>query len=462
MRRFVQALLALVSAMTLFYTVSQLTAQGAVGPCPIFPADNVWNTRVDSLPVHPQSAAWINSIGPSTGMHADFGAGQWEGAPIGIPYTTANSTTPRVAVTFDYDDESDPGPYAIPANAPIEGGPSSDGDRHVLVVETDQCKLYEMWSAYPQADGSWHAGSGAVFDLRSNALRPAGWTSADAAGLPVLAGLARYDEVATGVISHALRFTVQRTQRQYIWPARHFASTITDPNVPPMGARFRLKSSFDITPYAPQVRVILTALKQYGMFIADNGSNWFLSGAPNAGWDDNALSSLRNVLGSNFEAVDESGWIVNANSGQVKGGPTATATAATGATPTPTRTATAAAPTATRTATAAPTATRTATPQPQSPPSAPRNLNASRASGGGINLSWAAPSSSGSSPITGYRIYRGTTPGGEGSTPIASVGNVTTYRDRATVRGVTYYYKVTAVNAAGEGPASNEDSARAR
>ena len=243
----------------------------------------------------------------------------WAGAPNGIPYTTVLGTQPLVTVTFDYDDESDPGPYPIPPNAPIEGGPTSSGDRHVLVVESTNCRLYEMWSSYPQADGSWTAGSGALFDLKSNALRPDTWTSADAAGLPILAGLVRYDEVASGVITHALRFTAQRTQRKYIWPARHYASSIADPDMPPMGQRFRLKASFDISSYPAQVQVILMAFKTYGIILADNGSNWYISGAPDPRWDDDVLSQLSRVKGSDFEAVDESGLMMDPNSGLALG-----------------------------------------------------------------------------------------------------------------------------------------------
>jgi hypothetical protein len=301
-------------------SVEALAPQGpdAIAGCPMFPPDNVWNTRVDSLPIDARSSAYINSIGPTTGLHPDFGT-VWAGAPNGIPYTTVLGTQPFVTVTFGYDDESDPGPYPIPPDAPIEGGPNSSGDRHVLVVENTNCKLYEMYSAYPEADGSWTAGSGAIFDLRSNILRPDTWTSADAAGLPILPGLVRYDEVASGVITHALRFTAQRTQRKYIWPARHYASSITDPNVPPMGQRFRLKASFDISSYPAQVQVILTAFKTYGIILADNGSNWFINGAPDPRWDDDMLSQLSSVKGSNFEAVDESGLMRDPNSGVALG-----------------------------------------------------------------------------------------------------------------------------------------------
>ena len=291
----------------------------ALAACPFFPADNVWNTSIDQLPLDPRSTAYINSIGPNTGLHPDFGSGNWNGGPIGIPYAYAPGQQPRVPVSFDYADESDPGPYPIPPDAPIEGGPASTGDRHVLLVDTANCTLYETWDSYPQPDGSWRAGSGAVFTLNSNALRPAGWTSADAAGLPILPGLARCEEIASGAIHHALRFTAARTQKKFIWPARHYASSLTDPNVPPMGQRFRLKAAFDSSRFSPQTQIILTALKTYGMLLADNGSNWYISGAPGACWDDDRLvSELRVVKGSDFEVVDESSLMVNPDSGQAR------------------------------------------------------------------------------------------------------------------------------------------------
>jgi hypothetical protein len=288
----------------------------AIDGCPLFPADNVWNARVDTLPLDPHSDDYIATIGVDTPLHPDFGA-NWNGGPFGIPYTTVPGTQPPVAMTFGYANESDPGPYPIPPDAPIEKG----SDRHVLVVDRDRCKLYELWNAWPQAGGSWHAGSGAVFDLTSNALRPDTWTSADAAGLPLLPGLVGYDEVATGAINHALRFTAQNTQRAYVWPARHYASSSTDPARPPMGQRFRLKASFIIPEgFSPQAKVILTALKTYGMFLADNGSNWYLSGAPDSRWNDERLvNELGQIKGSDFEAVDESGLIVDPDSGQVSG-----------------------------------------------------------------------------------------------------------------------------------------------
>jgi hypothetical protein len=267
-----------------------------------FPADNPWNQEISGEPVDPNSDALIASIGLDTGLHPDFGT-VWQGAPIGIPYVVVSGTQARVPVTFQYDDESDPGPYPIPSDAPIEGGSGSSGDRHILVVDRDNWKLYELFSAYRDGAG-WRAGSGAVFDLNSNELRPAGWTSADAAGLPIFPGLVRYDEVVEQrAIRHALRFTVSRSRRAYVHPARHWASSNTDPNLPPMGMRVRLKASFDISGFSANVQVILTAMKRYGMFVADNGSNWYVSGAPDSRWNDSELAALRNVKGRDFEVV---------------------------------------------------------------------------------------------------------------------------------------------------------------
>lgn len=290
-----------------------------IGNCPVFPANNIWNARVDNLPVHPLSNAYVNTIGPMSLGHADFGSGLYNGEPIGIPFITVPGTQPKVPVTFQYSDESDPGPYPIPPSAPIEGGGSSTGDRHVLVIDQDNCILYELYSAYPQPDGSWQAGSGAIFDLKANNLRPATWTSADAAGLPMFPGLARYDEVAAGAIKHALRFTVPSTQKAYLWPARHYASSITSTNYPPMGVRFRLKASFNISGFSPDVQVILQALKTYGMILADNGSAWYVSGAPDSRWNNNNLSEFRQLQGTDFEAVDESSLMIDPNSAQVAG-----------------------------------------------------------------------------------------------------------------------------------------------
>ena len=289
-----------------------------VAGCAVFPADNVWNTPVDTLPLDANSDAYVNTMGADAYVHADFGSGTWDGGPIGIPYVDVPTTQPRAAVTFEYDDESDPGPYPIPPDAPIEGGPDSDGDRHVLVLDRDDCILYELFYAFPQPDGSWHAGSGAIFDLSSHALREAGWTSADAAGLPILPGLVRYDEMAEGEIRHALRFTANSTRRAYVWPARHFAPHNEQPDSPPMGQHFRLQADFDISSFSPEVQVILQALKKYGMILADNGSSWFISGVPDERWDNETLHELHQVTGSDFEAVDVSSLMVDPNSGQAR------------------------------------------------------------------------------------------------------------------------------------------------
>ena len=273
-----------------------------IAGCPTLPADNPWNQDISKLPVHPRSAAYLASIGVDRQLHPDFGT-TWQGAPNGIPFVVVPPTQPKVPVAFTYASESDPGPYPIPVNAPIEGGPSSTGDRHVIVVQQGTCLLYELFAAHPSGRG-WRAGSGARFDLRSNKLRPAGWTSADAAGLPILPGLVRYDEVVLArSIRHALRFTAPRTRRAYVSPARHFASTSRDQSLPPMGLRVRLKRTFATQGFPPAVRVILEALKRYGMILADNGSSWFISGAPDKRWNDSELSQLHRVKGRDLEVV---------------------------------------------------------------------------------------------------------------------------------------------------------------
>lgn len=273
--------------------------------CPIFPPDNHWNLRVDGLPVHANSDAIVRSIGLDEGLHPDFGSGKYQGAPIGIPYVAVGRDQKKVPISFEYADESDPGPYPIPRDAPIEGGRDSTGDRHVIVVDKSRCKLYEVFAAYPKDGGArWDAGSGATWDLRSNRLRPKGWTSADAAGLPILPGLVRFHDVKRGSIDHALRFTVSRTRRAYIYPARHYASSLTDPDLPAMGQRLRLKSSFDISGFSRQARIVLKALKRYGMIVADNGSDWFITGSPHRRWNNDSLHELGEVLGRNFEVVD--------------------------------------------------------------------------------------------------------------------------------------------------------------
>jgi hypothetical protein len=271
--------------------------------CPVFPKTSPWNQRVDRLPVAQNSDAIIRSIGDEKALHADFGAGLWEGGPIGIPITVVGRGQRKSRVAFEYADESDRGPYPIPRNVKIEGGRRSDGDRHALILDRDACRLYELFALYPSTGGGWRAGSGAIWNLRSNRLRPAGWTSADAAGLPILPGLARYDEVARGSIDHALRFTVRKTRRAYVYPARHYASESTDPDLPPMGLRLRLKAGYRTTGFPRQARIVLEALKRYGMLVADNGSDWFISGAPDPRWSNEQLHTLHQVPGSAFEVV---------------------------------------------------------------------------------------------------------------------------------------------------------------
>ncbi|HET6762807.1 MAG TPA: hypothetical protein VFH27_04020 [Longimicrobiaceae bacterium] len=268
-----------------------------------FPADNPWNRDVSGDAVDPASATLIAACGTG-GLHPDFGT-VWNGAPNGIPYVVVAGTQKTVPVTFDYADESDPGPYPIPVDAPVEGGASGTGDRHVLIVDRDHWKLYELYDAHPVNGGaSWRAGSGAVWDLSSNALRPAGWTSADAAGLPILPGLVRYDEaVERKVIAHALRFTCPVTRRAYVAPARHYASSRTDASLPPMGMRVRLRADFDATGLPASVQPIVAAMKKYGMLLADNGSAWYVSGAPDARWSDDELATLRTLRGTDFQVV---------------------------------------------------------------------------------------------------------------------------------------------------------------
>ena len=283
---------------------AQLVPSPSLGGRRPFPPDNPWNTDVSAAPVDPNSDALIASIGLDTGLHPDFGT-LYDGRPIGIPYTVVGGDQPRVPVTFEYDDESDPGPYPIPPDALIEGGPDADGDRHVLVVDRDHWMLYELFNARPRDGGArWEAVAGAIFDLSANALRPAGWTSADAAGLPIFPGLVRYDEVVEqGAIRHAVRFTCRRTRRAFIAPARHYASRLTGPDLPPMGMRVRLRAGYDISDFPPALQVVLTALKTYGMFVADNGGNWFITGAPDPRWNDDELSLIRGVKGRDFEVV---------------------------------------------------------------------------------------------------------------------------------------------------------------
>jgi hypothetical protein len=277
--------------------------------CPIFPANNIWNARVRDLPLDPHSPAYIESMGPGLPLHPDFGA------TGGIPYAVTDGDQLVTQVTFgDGAGESDPGPYRIPDDAPLEGGE----DSHVLVLDRGKCMLYELYSASHTGAQQWQASSGAIFNLRSNQLRPLGWTSADAAGLPILPGLARYEEVKAGRITHALRFSTRLTRRDLVWPGRHVASRSSDGNLPPLGQRFRLRSSFDISGFGPETQVILTALKEYGMMLADNGGPWYITGAPDVRWSSAVVTDFRKVLGSNFEAVDTSSLTVSRDSGEVR------------------------------------------------------------------------------------------------------------------------------------------------
>ncbi len=273
-----------------------------IGGCPVFPADNPWNRDVSSDPLRSDSAAIISRIQQVGGdfLHPDFG----ENPNYGIPFVVVPQGQALVPITYTaYGDESDPGPFPVPLDAPVEGGAGADGDRHVLALRSGTCELFELYRAFRTADG-WAADSGARFDLSTNELRPDGWTSADAAGLPIVPGLVRYDEVAAGEIRHAIRVTFSRTQRGYIAPATHFASSDTDPTLPPMGLRLRLRADYDLSGVTGQARVIAVAMQRYGLIVADNGSNWFFQGAPSTGWDDDDLNQLKAIPGTAFEVVD--------------------------------------------------------------------------------------------------------------------------------------------------------------
>jgi hypothetical protein len=286
----------------------------AAEPCTILPAADVWHAPITKLPVARLSAAYVRSIGATAAVHADFGSGLWQGAPIGIPITAVPSGQPKVKVSFQYASESDEGPYPVPRDARIEGGTGSSGDRHVILFDATTCTDYELYAAYPQSGGSWRAGSGAIYHLRSDRLRPSGWTSADAAGLPILPGLVTWAEVASGHIDHAIRVTVPASQAAFLWPARHFASSSHDTSLPPMGLRLRLKANVDISHLPTQARIIAQAMKTYGVIVADNGSPWYISGAPDSHWNNDALHALGSLTGTDFEAVDESGLMVTPNS----------------------------------------------------------------------------------------------------------------------------------------------------
>jgi hypothetical protein len=281
--------------------------------CSVFPSDNVWHADITKLPVHARSAAWISSMG-GTGrhLHPDFGE-SGEAMPYGIPYTVVSSSHQKVSVDFQYADESDPGPYPFGSDTPIEGG----SDRHAIMIDKSTCTLYELYDAQYSPGGST-AGSGAIWSLRSNKLRPAGWTSADAAGLPIFAGLVRLDEVKAGRVDHAIRVTASSTDRAYLWPARHQAGAARDANLPPMGARFRLKSSFSTAGFRSDTRVILTAMKRYGLIVADNGSDWFFTGTAEHGWSNDMLDELKSIPAGAFQAVDESSLMIDRDSGRVR------------------------------------------------------------------------------------------------------------------------------------------------
>ncbi len=375
--------------------------------CNVFPADNVWNTDISQLPVNANSAAWLGSTGGSSGrlLHPDFG-----GPPYGIPYNVAGNSDLHYNFNFQYWDESDPpvssqqpqGPYPVPVS-PLVEGPT---DSHMLVINKDTCKLYETF-ATDLTTNPYSAGSGAIFDLNSNQLRHDGWTSADAAGLPIFPGLVRRDEVQAGFIGHAIRFTVHNTNNAYLWPARHKAG-INDPTLPPMGARFRLKADFNMAGYGTEARVVLTAFQHYGLIVADNGSDWYFQGTEDSGWNtppyDQMIADLKRVPASEFEAVDESALMVDPNSAQAGRAPSA----------------------------------------PAAPVAAPRAA--------GAQVTWTAPASGGQ-PITSYTITG--TPSGH-----AVVGSgVTTAVVFGLVNGISYTFTVTATNAIGAGPPSPASNA---
>jgi hypothetical protein len=301
----VRVLVVCLAALLLTGSSAQALRLPSAQHCPVFPASNAWNQRVDKLPVASDSTRLITSIGLDAPVHADFGSGKWDGGPIGIPFDVVSRTTPRHRVSFEYADESDRVRYPIPRHVHIEGRPHATGDRHAILVDKSTCRLYELYDLRHGGHG-WTAGSGATWSLRSNHLRPAGWTSADAAGLPIFAGLARWDEAKRGVIGHALRFTAAETRRAYVYPARHYASSSSDPALPPTGLRVRLKASVNIASFPRQARVVLRALQRYGMILADNGSPWYVSGAPNKHWNNDALHTLGRLTGADFEVVDTS------------------------------------------------------------------------------------------------------------------------------------------------------------
>ena len=287
-------------------------------PCTAFPANNVWHADVSRLPVHARSSQWLSNMSPTRTLHPDFGPSYGaQSVPYGIPVTTVAGTHPKVAVQFEYADESDPGPYPLGPDTQIEGGAASDGDRHAVIVDKGACRLYETF-ATRNSGTAWYAGSGAIWNLRSNALRPRNWTSADAAGLPILPGLLGYDEVAAGRVDHAIRFTTNVSDRAYVWPARHQAGSVTNPAYPPMGARFRLQAGYSLAGLRPDTQTVLRAMKTYGLMLADNGSPWYFQGTSDTRWPSELLDELKRVPASAFEAVDSSVLMVSPDSGEAR------------------------------------------------------------------------------------------------------------------------------------------------
>lgn len=324
--RFACTLPALAALMTLYAlilpTLASAWRSADLGSIPLFPADNYWHWDISQLPVHPNSAAFIASVGASTRLHPDFGT-ELDGIPWGIPYVVVDGNTPKVPVTYTlYGNESDPGPYPIPLDVLVEGGSDPNGDRHTLAVDKDAKLLYELYRAFPKTS-NWEAGCGAKWDLAANTMRREGWTSADAAGLPILPGLVRYDEIARGVIDHAIRMTVVVSQRSYIWPATHHAGSTTSANAPPMGLRFRLKASYDISRFPASCQTILKAMKKHGLLVADNGGNWYFTGAPDDRHPDEEIDRLKELRGSDFEAVlsvDDQGNPIRPRTGVLRWG----------------------------------------------------------------------------------------------------------------------------------------------
>jgi hypothetical protein len=303
--------------LTLAISTATVDAAPGIGGCPAFPANNVWNTDISNLPVHSSSAAWIGNMGgPSRLLHPDFGPSG--GVPYGIPFNVVDSSHPKINIAFDYSSESDHVGYPFGADTSIEGGPSAGGDRHAIMIDSSSCTLYELYNAHYNGAAGSTAGSGATWSLGSNALRPSTWTSADAAGLPIFPGLLRVEEVQAGAVQHAIRFTAQQTDRSFVWPARHQAGAASNPALPPMGARFRLRAGFDISHFSASSQVVLNAMKHYGLMLADNGSNWYFQGAAETGWSDTMISELKTVPAGQFDALDESSLMIDPNSAQAR------------------------------------------------------------------------------------------------------------------------------------------------